>query len=489
MGTILLLDDDSEVRISLARVLSSAGWHVIEAESLRDARDAVDDDDTCPDVVFLDVSAKTDDCFRFIERALSRPTQPRIIVSAHAQSVTVEMPVRAFQLGAADFLVKPFDAAALEGALVRALERKSQIAEKAARRTEPKTPVEQWRAKHAPGFLGDDPGLFRAFEVIQKVSDTDCSVLLTGESGTGKELAARAVHTSSERRSRPFVPVNCAAIPENLIESELFGHARGAFTGAQTARAGKFMAADGGTLFLDEIGELPLAMQAKLLRALQEREVTPVGADRSQTVDVRVVAATNRDLEQMVAEGRFREDLLYRLNVIQVELPSLRDRRSDIPNLVHHFIRKVNERRNRRVTGIEPDAMDLLCGYEWPGNVRQLENTVERMVLLRADDELEVSDVPPKIRGESYQQPASFRSPHDSPELPNDGIDLRDAVERFENSLIRQALERSGWNKNRAAAILQINRTTLVEKLKKKDLGEGPGASLNAPTIAGKPTE
>lgn len=478
MGTILLVDDETEVRASLRRVLSSAGWHVFESESLREAREAVDDDDTCPDLLIVDVTTKVEDAFKLIARALSRPTEPRVIVTARRDASNAEMAVRALQAGVADVLLKPFDAAALDEALVRAQARKVTVDRK-PRRAEAGTSLDLWREKHAPGFLGDDVALMRVFDVIQRVSDTDCSILITGESGTGKELAARAVHTSSERRTRPFVGVNCGAIPENLVESELFGHARGAFTGATNTRPGKFVAAEGGTIFLDEIGELPLAMQAKLLRVLQERELTPVGADRAQAIDVRVVAATNRDLEKMVEEGRFREDLLYRLNVITVELPSLRHRPSDIPNLVHHFIRKVNERRNRNISGIEPDAMDALCGFDWPGNVRQLENTIERMVLLRAHGELELADLPERIRGKVVSTTTFMRPMSDSPSLPNDGIDLRDAVERFENSLIRQALERSGWNKNRAAAILQINRTTLVEKLKKKDLGEGPGASLN----------
>ena len=481
MGTILLVDTDIEWQTELKGHLAQSGWRVILSESTRDARDCIDDDDTCPDLIIVDVSSRTEISFELVTHSIARKTSPAVIVTASTEAAETHWPIRALQAGAADFLLKPFTMAQLEDALVRA-QTKKQTVDRAPRRTEAHTPIEQWRARHAPGFIGNHEKLLACFDIIDRVADTDCSVLLTGESGTGKELAARAVHNSSPRRSRPFVPVNCGAIPENLIESELFGHARGSFTGATNARTGKFLSADGGTIFLDEIGELPLSMQAKLLRVLQEREITPVGADRSLSVDVRVVAATNRDLDQMVAEGKFREDLLYRINVIVVELPSLRERPTDIPELVHHFIRKCNERRGRNVSGIEPDAMDALCELPWPGNVRQLENTLERMVILRATDELQYEDIPEKLRTVAPKRALAQtrEAPIDQPELPGDGIDLRDAVERFENALIKQALERSGWNKNRAATLLQLNRTTLVEKLKKKDLGEGIGASVTS---------
>ena len=323
-----------------------------------------------------------------------------------------------------------------------------------------------WREQYASSILGADPKLTRVFGILERVCDTDCTVLVTGESGTGKELIARALHDSSDRRGRPLVTVNCAAIPENLLESELFGHARGAFTGATAARVGRFVAADGGTLFLDESGELPLALQAKLLRVVQEKEVTPVGESRSQRVDVRVVAATNRDLEEMVERGEFREDLLYRLQVVPVELPPLRERKGDIAALVEHFVSRTAQVRGRPVTGVAPDALKAMSAYDWPGNIRQLENTIERMVLLRAEGEIELEDLPPKVVAGLAAQSVSA----DAPTLPEDGIELRDAVEQFENALILQALERTGWNKNRAAALLRMNRTTLVEKLKKKNL-------------------
>jgi transcriptional regulator with PAS, ATPase and Fis domain len=310
------------------------------------------------------------------------------------------------------------------------------------------------------------------FRTLQQVCDTDCSVLITGESGTGKELIARALHAGSGRAGGPFVTVNCAAIPENLLESELFGHVRGAFTGALSPRVGRFVAADGGTLFLDEIGELPLSQQAKLLRAVQEREIIAVGDSKPRKVDVRLIAATHRDLEAMVEEGTFREDLLYRIQVVPVELPPLRERANDIPQLVQAFIERVNKKRKRAVSGVTESAMNALVSYEWPGNVRQLENVVERMVLLRAEGMIDVDDLPARM-----QKAARANDKAQALELPEDGIDLRDAVEQFENKLILQALERTGWNKNRAAAVLRMNRTTLVEKLKKKNLTDEQLAS------------
>jgi DNA-binding NtrC family response regulator len=368
--------------------------------------------------------------------------------------------------GASDFLVKPFSMEALDSALSRV-----QIVERLSMAPPPtmpeRAPIAEWRALYAPDILGRDPSLMRVFGMIERVADTDCSVLVTGESGTGKELIARALHDMSNRRGQPFMAVNCAAIPESLLESELFGHSRGAFTGAQNARPGRFAAADGGTIFLDEIGEMPVGLQAKILRLLQEKEVTPLGETKSRKIDVRVIAATNQDLDEMVRLRTFREDLLYRLNVIPIELPALRNRRNDIPELVDHFIKRSNKRRGRAITGVEPRTMEMLTSFDWPGNIRQLENAVERAVLLKAEGQLSIEDFPEKLRSATARQVVQ-RSPWEEPLLPEEGLDLKEAIEAFETALIRQALERVGWNKNRAAALLQMNRTTLVEKLKKK---------------------
>jgi transcriptional regulator with GAF, ATPase, and Fis domain len=311
--------------------------------------------------------------------------------------------------------------------------------------------------------IGRSDGLVEVYRVIERVADTSCTVLITGESGTGKELVARAVHQASSRSRAPFVAVNCGAIPENLLETELFGHAKGAFTGAYATKIGRVGQAQGGTLFLDEIGELPLSLQVKLLRILQSREYSPVGDNRVLAADVRVVAATNIDLEQAVRDGSFREDLYYRLNVIHVNVPPLRERQGDVPILSVHFLEKARERTGRQtVTSVSPGAMALLEQYAWPGNVRELENTIERAVLLCRTETIQPRDLPAKVCGLPSEERKS------TGKLPETGIDLRNAVESFENNLIRQALERTRWNKNQAARLLGLNRTTLVEMLKRK---------------------
>ncbi len=313
------------------------------------------------------------------------------------------------------------------------------------------------------GVVGRSEGLTDVYRVIDRVADTNCTVLITGESGTGKELVARAVHDSSQRSDAPFVAVNCGAIPESLLESELFGHAKGAFTGAHAAKQGRIGLAQGGTLFLDEIGELPLALQVKLLRVLQSREYSPVGDTRVLRADVRIVAATNIDLEQAARTGTFREDLYYRLNVIHVSVPPLRDRAGDVPILAEHFLKLALQRTARLAVHTFAEAtMQLLEQYNWPGNVRELENTIERAVLLARGEQIQPRDLPARVCGlPSERRPGASR-------LPDMGIDLRTAVESFENNLIRQALERTKWNKNQAARLLGLNRTTLVEMLKRK---------------------
>ncbi len=319
--------------------------------------------------------------------------------------------------------------------------------------------------KSMAGVVGSAPTLIQLFKIVDRVAHTDCTVLVTGESGTGKELVARAVHKNSARAEGPMVTVNCGAIPEALLESELFGHAKGAFTGAQTQRIGRIQSAQGGTLFLDEIGEMPLSLQVKLLRVLQYREFSPVGDGRVLSADVRILAATNVDLEKAVAEGKFREDLYYRLNVIHVKSPALRERASDVEALVEHFFHGSKHRLGRDdLTGISEQAMQLLEGYDWPGNVRELENTLERAVLLSTGPEIVPQDLPDKVCG-MHGAPLSPQL-----SLPDAGINLRYAVESFENKLIQEALERTGWNKKQAAQLLGINRTTLVEMLKRKGI-------------------
>lgn len=326
-------------------------------------------------------------------------------------------------------------------------------------------------------LIGNDPQMRDVLRTIDRVAPSMCTVLVTGESGTGKELVVAALHDASSRANAPLVAVNCGAIPENLVESELFGHAKGAFTGAQGARRGYVAAAEGGTLFLDEVGELPLGVQVKLLRLLQAREYTPVGETRPIACDVRIVAATNRDLEAEVRAGRFREDLYFRLNVIQVLLPPLRDRAGDVPALVSYFLGECSKRAGRTdIEGIDDAAVELLSRFAWPGNIRALENAVERLVLLSPGPRITVADLPPRVRGElapgSGASVASGHGPAEVPAtaLPEAGTDLFLMVEQYENTLIRQALQRTGGNKNRAAQLLNMNRTTLVEMIKRKKI-------------------
>jgi transcriptional regulator with PAS, ATPase and Fis domain len=318
------------------------------------------------------------------------------------------------------------------------------------------------RPRSMVGLIGESEVLLDVYRVVDRVAATSCTVLVTGESGTGKELVARALHEASARSDGPFVAVNCGAIPEALLESELFGHARGAFTGAHANKIGRIAQAQGGTLFLDEIGELPLSLQVKLLRVLQSREYSPVGDTRTLTADVRIVAATNVNLEAAVQTGEFREDLYYRLNVIHVHVPPLRERLEDVPVLAHHFLAKARAKTDRAdVTGISKAAAELLMSHQWPGNVRELENTIERAVLLCSSSTIEPRDLPARVCGLGTERRVS-------PRLPDAGLDLRNAVDSFENHLIRQALERTNWNKKQAAVLLGLNRTTLVEMLKRK---------------------
>jgi DNA-binding NtrC family response regulator len=324
-------------------------------------------------------------------------------------------------------------------------------------------------------FVGESAAMHRVYKTLAKVARSESTCLLTGESGTGKELAAEVIHGLSKRaQTGSFVPVNCGAIPENLLESQFFGHKRGAFTGAIADRKGRFEIAHRGTLFLDEIGEMQLSLQVKLLRALQTGEIQPVGASRAHQVDVRVVAATNRDLLAEMEAGRFRDDLYYRLDIIPVRLPALRERTEDIPPLIRHFVHSINSRTEVPVKGLTKGALDALTAYEWPGNIRELRAVLERMVVLAESETLGIDDLPHKIRAivavDEESDPDRSVDAFARPELPEGGLRLSDAVATYETALILQALERTGWNKNQAARLLKMNRTTLVEKIKKKGL-------------------
>ncbi len=334
-------------------------------------------------------------------------------------------------------------------------------------------------------LVGASPRIQFARALIVKLAAHYSTVLITGESGTGKELAARAVHELSARQAGPFVPVNCGAIPEELLESELFGHVRGAFTGAVNARQGRFQLANGGTLFLDEIGEMSPKLQVKLLRVLQDRQVEPVGSDHAVQVDVRVVAATNRDLRLAMHEGKFREDLFYRLNVLPLDLPSLRERDGDIPLLIRYFLHRQGGRKGKIALRIESAAMAALEQYSWPGNVREVENLVERLVVLNDDGIIHVSDLPDYVIHNSVPQHQSATQTG----LPTDGLDLDGMLEKIENGFIEQALQRARGNKTMAAELLRLNRTTFIERLRKKGMLQTARSASERPPHVEKMTE
>ena len=444
---VLLVDDDPSIHAALLRLIKAMGCDAITAATGGEAvaRLAVQAFDLCITDLQL-----TDGDGRTVVRA-ARAARPPVTVVAMAAHGTVGDAVEALRLGAADVLGKPFHISALEQSMARLL---------AA------DPPRGSRARPTPGVavIGDHPAMRLVLDRVEQIADTDASVLIRGETGTGKEVVARLIHGASQRRSGPFVAVNVSAIPEPLAESELFGHVRGAFTGADKARTGRFVAAHGGTLFLDEIGEMPRGVQVKLLRALQEREVTPVGASEAIPVDVRVVAATHRDLEGMIEEGTFREDLFYRLDVVPIEIPPLRERRQDVPALAEHFRVEVNAREGRSVPGFALDVVQRLGAYDWPGNVRELENLVERLVVVASNRMVVMDDLPAHLRTHVVDLENATL------DLPESGVDLRIFLTQLEERLIAQALERTGGNKNRAAELLGLNRTTLVEKLRRRNV-------------------
>ncbi len=313
-------------------------------------------------------------------------------------------------------------------------------------------------------IIGQSRKMREVFDLVDKVADCDSTILLNGETGTGKGLVAKAIHQKSKRKDKPFISINCGAIPENLLESELFGHVRGAFTGATSSKQGKFELADGGTILLDEIGDMSSDLQVKVLKVLEEGEFEQVGGSKTIKVDVRIIAATHRDLCEEVQKGNFREDLYYRLYVIPLVLPSLQDRRSDIPYLVSYFVQQSNQKNDRQVSAFADEAMAMMMSYSWPGNVRELKNMVERMVVLKGDGQITVGDLPVELKSAHPCEPTA------TIEISDEGICLNSAVTEFEKALILQSLEKTKWVKNKAAKLLHLNRTTLVEKIKRHQL-------------------
>jgi len=455
--SILVVEDDEGLQHLLRRLLSREDRQVTIVGS---GREAVRVAQEIPvHVLVTDLKLPDIDGLAVLERILQIDSKVIGIVMTGYGSI--DGAVKAMKAGAFDFLAKPFDNEVILNLIDKASEAHRHRKNRPSSR---KAVGEQYRLEQ---FVGSSEPILRVLDFVAKVADCDSTVLIQGESGTGKELVARMLHFNSETKDRPLVPVNCGAIPENLLESELFGHEKGAFTGAAHTRIGRFEAAHGGTIFLDEIGELSLALQVKLLRVLQERSFERVGGSRTIDVDVRVVAATNQDLELAVQQKRFREDLYYRLNVIPVTIPPLRERRSDIPQLVNHFLKRLTRGRRVATIGCSPDAMTLLMDYHWPGNIRELENMIERLVVLSRSGTIEVSDLPERLQ----RRPVSA-DPTKAHFIPfsDQGVNLSREIEQLENRLIIGALRQANGITSKAAQLLHVNRTTLVEKMKRKGM-------------------
>jgi DNA-binding NtrC family response regulator len=450
LRTVLVVDDEKNIRRTLRMVLEGEGYGVEDADSAERALKRLPE--VAPDLVIMDVKLPGQDGIWALERIMSgvfgRPPVPVIMISGHA---TFNDAVRATRLGAYDFFEKPIDRQRVLVSVRNALERWAMIRD-----------LSSMKAREAERFemIGGAEIMQRLFEQIAKVAPTKGRVLITGESGTGKELIARAIHANSPLHDGPFVKVNCAAIPPELIESELFGHEKGSFTGAVSRKRGLFELATGGTIFLDEIGDMSGSAQAKVLRTLQSGEIIRVGGERTITVDVRVVAATNHNLEELVADGRFREDLFFRLNVVPLVSPPLRERAGDIPLLVERFVEHFCQENGFRPKPVQAEALALLQSHRWPGNVRELKNLCERLVIM-SDEEITVDDLPPEVRqaSEPAISPAAY-----------DHLQLREFKEEMERAFILHKLKANDWNISRTATALGIERTNLHKKLKAYDI-------------------
>jgi Nif-specific regulatory protein len=490
---ILVADDEQNLRRVLAALLRREGHEVVQAASGLEAIDRLAD----VDVVITDLRMPGADGMEVLRTASkNHPHVPVIMITAYG---SVGQAVEAIKAGAFDYIEKPFEQDAIRVIIEKA------IGQASANKLAPTPTLYAGSDTHGEkfGLIGSSPQMHTIFDVIEKVADTPSTVLITGESGTGKELVAKALHEQSSRKNGPFIKINCAAIPKTLMESELFGYEKGAFTGATSSKPGRFELADGGTLFLDEIGEIPVEMQVKLLRAIQESEFERVGGIKTLKVDVRLITATNRDLEQEIQRGNFREDLFYRLNVVPLQIPPLRQRKGDIPLLVAHIIKKFNERLKKNITGIADDALAALETHGWPGNIRELENVLERTILFCKNERIERADlqlgatpgtIPPPISSPAPAAPIEVAVPRTStndsqplpiPEEDEDGDmgeisgSLKDVVRaetaRVERELIVKALEETGGNVTQAARLLKISRKSLQMKMKEFGLRDREG--------------
>jgi nitrogen regulation protein NR(I) len=468
---VLVADDELNMRRVLEAILRREGYDVVTAANGIEALGGMNAN---VHTVITDLKMPGLDGMALLKKlSVDYPDVPVVMITAHG---SVENAVEAVKLGAFDYLEKPFEQEQIRQVVAKAINTYA-LARRDAR---PEEPSGRGRFR----LVGQAPAIRQIFAVIEKVANTPSTVLITGESGTGKELIARALHENSARHAGPFIKINCAAIPKTLMESELFGYDKGAFTGAVGAKPGRFELAHGGTLFLDEIGEIPVEMQVKLLRVLQESEFERVGGIKTIKVDVRLVTATNRDLQQEIIAGTFRDDLFYRLNVVPIHIPPLRERREDIPLLAEHFLAKFNDRLKKQIAAISPEAIERLVAYHWPGNIRELENLMERTILFCEAPEIRVSDLPPEVVGATALPAVPGGTPTSLPIVGGLGgeeaarpASLKEAVraetERVERELIQRALDETGGNVTQAARKLKISRKSLQTKMKELGLRTG----------------
>lgn len=468
---LLIVDDDPIVVDSLVELLEAEGYTAVGCHSALEAIEAVsqaeDDPASAISLAVCDISMPGMNGVELLQRlARDHPAVAVLMITGYG---TIESAVRAVKLGAADYLTKPIVDEELRVAIEKALRQHHLVSENL-------TLKKQLDARYGlDSIVGHDHRMQRTFELIEAVAPTKTTVLMSGESGTGKSLTARAIHQRSPRRDKPFVEISCGSIPETILESELFGHVKGAFTGAHADKVGRFLAADGGTLFLDEINSASPGMQLKLLRVLQERRFEPVGSSDTREVDVRVILATNQNLEELVARGEFRQDLYYRINVVKIDLPPLRDRPGDLPALAEHFLRMHAKEAGKAVTGFSDDAMAALCRYTFPGNVRELANIVERAVVLSSRPTITHEALPAHVI--ENRPPGADASPStaDDPDAPWSPTPLVEALQDPERRIILKALRANNWNRQRTADDLAINRTTLYKKMKSYGLDRMAG--------------
>jgi len=457
---VLIVDDEPAARYGMGRALEREGYTILEADTLKSAERVVESG--APSVVLLDVRIASESGFDYLPSLVSREFPPVVIVvTAHGSE---RMAVQAIKLGAYDYLAKPFDVDELRVLVKNAIETHRL-------RSENQRLKRELAATGSFGQLvGSSPAMERVYSIIEKVAQTDVSVLITGESGTGKEMVAKEIHSRSRNASGPFITLNCAAMPEELIESELFGHEKGAFTGAAARRIGKFEAANRGTLFLDEIGDMSVATQAKVLRVIEDKKFQRLGSNETLTSDARIISATNKPLEREVADGNFREDLYYRLCVVNIHLPSLRERKSDIPALAHAFCRRFSLAYRNEALAMSNEVVKVLLEYRWPGNVRQLKNCLERSVVLAEKTAITLSELPEEILSNKIPQSQTPAAPGVG-EI-DESVDFRTAKRDFERKYIEKSLELAGGNVTRAAAKLGMHRQSLQHKIKELGLSK-----------------